>query len=121
MQTIILKGQPRSTQTCYKYACRGSFPTMYMDKKARDLKEDYKWQAKQQWKGKLLKDDISIIVELYFGTKRKVDWDNFHKLSMDALEGVVFENDSQIQQAIVRKHYDKENPRIEVTVNILLA
>jgi hypothetical protein len=24
-------------------------------------------------------------VTLYFGTKRKADWDNFHKLSCDAL------------------------------------
>ena len=88
-----------------------------MDKKCKDLKEDYQWQAKEQWKGKPLKGDLEIQVDLYFGTKRKkIDWDNFHKLSMDALSGIVWEDDSQIIKATVTKNYDKENTRIEIHI-----
>jgi len=57
-----------------------------------------------------------VSVTIFISTKRKADWDNFHKLSMDALTGIVWEDDSQIQQAIVRKCYDKEQPRIEIKV-----
>lgn len=114
---IILTGEPKSTQTCYKYTCRGSFVSGYMDKKCKDIKEDYYWQAKSQYKGKPLTSDLELTVELFFGTKRVQDWDNFHKLSMDALTGVVWEDDSQIQVAHVYKKYDKENPRIEITIS----
>lgn len=113
---ITLTGNPRSTQTCYRYTCRGNFASLYMDKKCKDLKEDYYWQAKQQWKKEPLQGDIKIEIELYFGTKRIADWDNFHKLSMDALSGIVWEDDSQIVDARVRKFYDKEKPRIEILI-----
>lgn len=117
MQKIILRGQPKSTQHCYAYTCRGRFACLYMNGKCKALKEDYITQARQQCVGDPITDDVKVVVHLYFGTKRQVDWDNFHKLSMDALEGIVFENDSQIQEAHVFKHYDKEDPRIEITVD----
>lgn len=50
---------------------------------------------------------------------RKSDWDNFHKLSMDALTGIVWADDSQIVEANVRKEYDPKKPRIEIVVNAL--
>jgi len=37
-------------------------------------------------------------------------------LSMDALTGVVWEDDSQIQVAHVYKDFDKDNPRIEIEI-----
>lgn len=82
--------------------------------KARALKEDYGWQAKQQYKGIPIGNELELYIKIYFGTKRKYDWDNFHKLSMDALTGIVWEDDSQIRKATVEKLYDKENPRIEI-------
>ncbi len=82
--------------------------------KARALKEDYGWQAKQQYKGKPIGNELELYIKIYFGTKRKYDWDNFHKLSMDALTGIVWEDDSQIRKATVEKFYDKENPRTEI-------
>ena len=116
MSLIILRGQPKSTQHCYKATCRGKFASIYMSADCKAIKEDYQYQAKLQWKDEILTGDIRLTIRLYFGTKRKVDWDNFHKLSMDALEGIVFENDSQIVEVLVSKHYDKENPRIEIDV-----
>lgn len=110
---IILKGEPISTNNCY----RTHNNYRYITNKARDLKESYAWQAKSQWNGKPIKDNIEIIINIFFGTKRKSDWDNFHKLSMDALEGIVFENDNQIQKATVIKNYDKNDPRIEIELS----
>jgi len=114
---IVLKGEPKSTGHIYRYTCRGNFPTVYMNSDGKTLKEDYQWQAKSQWKRKPSSKDIEIWVTLYFGTKRKSDWDNFHKLSMDALTGIVWVDDSQIQRATVEKRFDKTNPRIEITID----
>jgi hypothetical protein len=53
-------------------------------------------------------------VTIYFPTKRHSDWDNFRKLSMDALSGIVWEDDRQIsmRQSCVRRSIG-DNPRIE--------
>ena len=87
-----------------------------MTKEARELKQDYIKQAGEQWKGEPISEDIGLGIDLYFGDKRKRDWDNFHKISQDSLEGIVFENDNQIQWAFVRKFISKDNPRIEITI-----
>lgn len=114
--TITLLGAPKSTNHIYKYACRGSLPCMYMTADGKALKEDYQWQAKGQFHGAPLSGPLKIEVTIYFPTKRRSDWDNFHKLSMDALSGIVWEDDSQIEDARVLKRYDKERPRIEIEI-----
>lgn len=113
---IILKGSPMTTNGLYATACRGRFPTRFMVGKAKALKEDYAWQARSQWKGGPIEDQLSVSILIFFGTKRKADWDNFHKLSMDALTGIVWEDDSQIMRAEVEKLYDKSDPRLEILV-----
>lgn len=113
MVTIILKGQPISTNNCYFHLKPG---VRILTPKSRTLKEDYKWQVKSQYKGKPLTEPLAIGIKIYFKTLRKVDWDNYHKLSVDALTGIVWLDDSQIQKATVEKFYDKINPRIEITI-----
>ena len=113
MANITLKGNPLSTNHVYYHAGRG---LSFLRSKAKALKEDYQWQAKSQWKKPPIETEIEVTIKIYLGTKRKADWDNFHKLSMDALNGIVWVDDSQIQRAIVEKFYDKENPRIEVEI-----
>lgn len=114
---IVLKGNPKSTNHIYKIVCRGRFPSLYLSKQGKDLKEDYQWQIKQQYRGIVLTSKLSIHIRTYHGTKRKSDWDNFHKLSMDSLTGIVYEDDSQIVRATVEKFYDKDNPRIEIELS----
>ena len=116
MKTITLQGEPKSTQTCYKHICRGKFSTVYMDKKCKDIKEIYTYEARQQWDRDIIKGDIKLNIRLFFGTKRVSDWDNFNKLFTDSLTGIVWVDDSQIQQAHVSKHFDKSRPRIEIDI-----
>lgn len=113
MKLVTLKGEPISTNNCYYHGPKG---LTFIKQKAKALKTDYGWQAKQQWKGKPLTGNIEVIIRLYFGTKRKSDWDNFHKLSMDALTGIVWVDDSQIQRATIEKYYDKGKGRIELEI-----
>lgn len=113
---VTLLGEPKSTNNLYRYACRGNFPTMYMTSEGRALKEDYQWQAKSQFHGEPLSERLAITVTLYFGRRGRRDWDNFHKISQDALSGIVWEDDEQIDEAVVVKRYDRERPRIEIEI-----
>jgi len=47
----------------------------------------------------------------------KPDWDNLGKLVSDAIESVVYHNDSQITDARVRKRYGEPH-RVEITLMI---
>ena len=114
---ITLKGNPISSQHIYKMRSFGKFVSMYISKRGKEVKASYQQQASKQWKGKMLEGDVEIDIKLYFGTKRKSDWDNFHKVSMDALSGIVWVDDVQIQKATVEKFYDKDFPRIELNIN----
>jgi Holliday junction resolvase RusA-like endonuclease len=87
-----------------------------MSADAKVIKTDYQWQAKSQYRNKPTELPLAISVEMYFGTKRKCDIDNFSKLLFDALTEIVWVDDSQIQTASFSKHYDKLNPRIEITI-----
>lgn len=87
-----------------------------MTKKGKELKQSYVEQATEQYKKKILSSLLSLEIHLYFGDERVRDWDNFHKISMDSMTGIVWEDDSQIMKSIVEKHKDKENPRIEIYI-----
>jgi Holliday junction resolvase RusA-like endonuclease len=113
---ITLTGEPKSTQHIYGLVCSGRFPRRYMTDQGRALKERYQREAKAQWRDKPLKGEVRMHVTLYFGTKRRADWDNFHKLSCDALNGIAYEDDSQIRQVTVALADDQQKPRIKIAV-----
>jgi Holliday junction resolvase RusA-like endonuclease len=85
-----------------------------MTPEGKALKEAYQWEAQAQWQGKPLTGDIELSITLYFGTKRRADLDNFNKLSLDALTGIAYEDDSQIAVLHLYRGYDTLRPRIQV-------
>ena len=115
MIKITLTGNPLSTQHIYGQVGN----RRYMKKKAKERKEQYQWEAKSQYKGSVLECPLTADIILYFKDKRRRDWDNYHKLSQDSLEGIVYADDSKIQEAHVIKEYDKENPRTEIVIHTL--
>ncbi len=90
-----------------------------MRSEAKNRKEQYQWEAKSQWRKKPLEGDICVVITLYFGDKRRRDWDNFHKISQDSLAGIAWVDDSQIKKAIVHVDYDKTNPRMTIEISKL--
>lgn len=94
---------------------------MYMTADGKALKEQYQWEARTQFHGEPLSEPLCVTVRLFYGTKRKADWDNAHKLWQDALTGIVWLDDSQIVEAHVFKRYDKERPRIEIELELDLV
>lgn len=116
---IILTGEPKSTNNLYRSVCRGKFPTVYMSESGKSLKTSYQNQARKQYRGKIVDKDLYVVVKLFFKTKRKFDIDNANKILLDSLTGIVWKDDSQIQEMLIIKGYDKENPRIELKIEEL--
>lgn len=115
-RTLIFTGDPKSTQHIYHHVCRGRFSQVYMTLQGKVIKEAYQWEAKQQWAALPLTRDITLTIRLYFSTKRKHDIDNFNKLVLDAMNKIVYLDDSQITKLVLEKHYDKHNGRVEIEI-----
>ena len=91
----------------------------YTPQATKDYQELVSWMAKKclaDMGHKPMQGNISV--ELYFwrGNKRKVDLDNLSKCVLDAMNGVIYEDDRQITALHLFKAYDKENPRLKVVV-----
>jgi Holliday junction resolvase RusA-like endonuclease len=97
---IGLSGEPKSTHHIYGLTCRGRFAPRYMTPAGKAHEEQYQWEAKSQWKGKPLEGDIGVSIALYIGTKRRADLDNFNKLSLDALTGIVYGMTARLRSCI---------------------
>ena len=62
-----------------------------------------------------LQGPLRLTITLY--RPRKIgDWDGTLKPLSDALQGVLYVNDSQVVEAHVYRRDDKDNPRVEVEV-----
>ena len=112
MIKITLLGNPQSTNHLYR---RHGY-IIYMSKEGKSLKEGYQFQAQTQYKEKPLSGDLQVSIGLYFNRKGKHDIDNFGKILLDSLTGIIWEDDNQIVTEKVSKFYDKKLPRIEIEV-----
>lgn len=90
-----------------------------MDAKCKTLKLSYQEQVSTQYTGSPLKTPLRVVLGLWHGTRRTTDIDNFNKLVLDSLTGLVYEDDSQIVELTIIKGYDKERPRVEVIIEAL--
>ncbi len=90
-----------------------------MSAAGRALKEAYQWEAKSQWKQEPFSGSVEVSITLFHGDKRARDIDNYGKVLLDALTGIVWEDDKQIVRMTVEKAYDKERPRIEIAIESL--
>ena len=62
------------------------------------------------------KGPVKVVSEWTFGTRRVKDLQNCGKLEYDALNGIVYEDDSQIEHEVKTKLYSKNNPSIKFLI-----
>jgi len=67
---------------------------------------------------KPFKEECSVYMVWYRKAKRG-DIDSKIKVTLDALEGHIFENDKQVKMLCIERKEDKENPRIELMITKL--
>jgi crossover junction endodeoxyribonuclease RusA len=87
-----------------------------MTKEGKAQKEVYQWEAKAQWRRPVFTEELSVKISFYFKDKRRRDIDNYNKILLDALTGIVYSDDKQIIKLVLTKQVDSKNPRIEFTI-----
>ena len=87
-----------------------------LTKTYRDAKAELALETRSQVNFEPLVGSLAATLHLYFGDSRKRDVDAYIKILLDAMEGIVYENDNQISELHVYRHVDKKNPRTEIEV-----
>jgi len=101
----IPKGRPRVTR----------FHT-YTPTFSAEWEETVGWQCRDQWKRRPLLGPLGIDFIFYREDRRKVDLDNLEKAMLDALQGILYEDDSQVKKKSGEICYSKEHPGVEVEI-----
>lgn len=124
----VSQGRPKATTI-------NGHVRMYDPKKSTDYKDFVKLVASENAPESLLEGPLNLRVEIYrpipksFSQRRiaqaeageirpttKPDADNYLKAIKDALKNVIWKDDSQVVDVIVRKWYS-DRPRVEVAID----
>lgn len=98
----VPKGRPRAT------LIKGKIVT-YTPKRTREAEKVVALIARAAWEGEPSKK--RFVVDMVFKCRNKrTDGDNLEKLVLDAVEGIIFENDSQVETVVRTKTVDTKNP-----------
>ena len=98
------------------------FKGMFMKKEYKDYKEDLIALARERMTTDYGEEfvpyegPIKVVSEWTFGTRRIKDLQNCGKLEYDALNGIVYKDDSQIHHEVKTKFYSKNNPSIKFLI-----
>jgi Holliday junction resolvase RusA-like endonuclease len=60
----------------------------------------------------------TVMIDFYLPTAHRVDVDNLSKIVLDALNGIAWDDDSQVKRIEAEKHTDKADPRTEVSIYV---
>lgn len=72
---------------------------------------------KQEWDFEWTKENYLYLDAVIYFNKKGRDDNNQYKLLCDALEGIVYDNDSRVLIRTQKIFYDAENPRMELYIH----
>lgn len=111
---ITIKGQVPSKSNGYRIANNRLFKSVEL----KSYEVNFEWQIKKHLK-ESIDVPFQIWIDVYFQSNRS-DLDNAAKVILDCLQtSGVIKNDRLCSVLAMRKHIDKENPRIEFEIKKL--
>jgi Holliday junction resolvase RusA-like endonuclease len=87
----------------------------YLDPKYKAFEDRIRWETKSQYHGKPLEGDLKCVIIAHFKDKRHCDIGNLSKSVLDALQGILYDNDKQIVVLCVFLWIEKED-KFEVNI-----
>jgi Holliday junction resolvase RusA-like endonuclease len=84
--------------------------TVYLDPKFSAYQKRFIEAVKEQYNGPVYQCSLFVVAKFYFQTKRIKDLSNAGKLEFDGLNGIVYEDDSQISSLYTEKIYSPKAP-----------
>lgn len=123
MRKITFKVDVPAVGTNQAYRRRGYAPGMYMTAEGNTYKQmvacmaHYAIAEEANGKDKKFFHVPDISIQFTYGDKRRHDIDSGIKLTLDAMNGIVYRDDSQICRMEVWKLYEKNKPSVSITVS----
>lgn len=120
---VTILGEPisKSNSTIARFNWKKKRSEVFIPEKFMNYEAKIRYEAEEYMRtsGKkaFLDGPVNIEIIYYLGSNRKKDLLNLPKTTCDALNDVFYDDDSQIVEAVCIKRYDKENPRVEITVS----
>lgn len=108
MNTLQIETKPISVNQMY----RGR---RFMSKAGKSVKQAITWELKSQWHDDVITEPVALNVLFYMKNKR-IDIDNQLKGLLDCMTGIIYKDDSLIEELHVYKLIDKEEPRTIVQI-----
>jgi Holliday junction resolvase RusA-like endonuclease len=115
MDSVVftIGGNALSKNQAYR---RGRGKRLYLTEIARNWKKTVSIQAlmnkPQTWR---MEGEKDVQLVFYFSNKRH-DTGNPMDLMLDAMQKMLYYNDRQVRDIILRKRLDRDSPRTEITV-----
>ena len=113
---ITILGHVPSKSNGYRIANNRMFKSIEL----KSYEASFEWQIKKHLKeNESVEVPFQIWIEVYFQSNRS-DLDNSAKVILDCLQtSGVIKNDRLCQVLVMRKHIDKDNPRIEFEIKAI--
>lgn len=110
--SLHVAGNPRAKQSFRVGSSHG-----YIDPMVRIWQDMVRVEALSAMKTHPpLTGGVWVTLEFYMPTRRRVDVDNLSKAVLDALKGVVYEDDRQIVRLVVNKYFRRIDSGVTITV-----
>lgn len=111
---FVVLGEPASKANSRQLVRLNGRPAFIKSKKARDYVNAFQLQCPKR--SVLMQEDLSVTIKIYYATRRP---DLDESVILDAMQGLIYENDRQVKEKHVYHALDKNNPRAEIKVQIL--
>lgn len=108
---ISINTAPISVNSAYR---RSAGYGMHMTKEAHAYKEAIHWTV---WEKRRIYQRPIVKIVFTFGDKKRHDIDNYLKLLLDAMNGLMYVDDNDIVQLHVYKLYNKNKPNITIVIS----
>lgn len=112
--SIVLTGEPKS-----KARPRVGFGRGYTPQTTRTAETDIGWQLRTVIRRPNETDDLAVTLRFFSGTRRRTDLDNLVKLVLDACNGIVWRDDSQVVQLHAQLERGAARARTELEVHVI--
>lgn len=120
MLKIIIKGNPITKKNSMRIVRMGQYSKIIPSEAYMNYKEMVFYRIGGQYKDEPINTPVNVKCIYYMKTRRKVDLLNLMSATLDLLVdlGILEDDNSRIVKGHdgSRVHYDKENPRVEVTI-----
>lgn len=114
MIEFFVEGNPVPKQS-FKMGKHGG----YQPKRVTDWQETVGWTAKSRHRGEPTDKRYAVKLIFYRKGKRKVDCGNLDKPVLDAMQGIIYIDDEQVDDMHVKRFYNAARPGVMVTVKEL--